>query len=153
MAVLEGSPNGGTPLCRHIREVTATIQNMEPQLRAANQKACVIIATDGESSDGDVAQALRPLKDLPVWVVVRLCTDEDKIVNYWNNIDTQLELEMDVLDDLTGEAGEVYESNPWLTYAEPLHRLREFGISVKEIDLLDETKLPLEQVRFLCSAM
>jgi hypothetical protein len=69
LALLEGSPAGGTPLCRHIREVTAQIRVAEPQLRAAGQKACVIIATDGESSDGDIAQAMAPLKDLPVWVV------------------------------------------------------------------------------------
>ncbi len=37
-------------------------------------------------------------------------------MNYWNNIDSQLELDMDVLDDLCGEAGEVMENNNWLTY-------------------------------------
>jgi hypothetical protein len=94
-------------LCAHIREVIAKIRVMEPQLRANGQKACVIIATDGESSDGDIITAMQPLRALPVWVVVRLCTDEDRIVEYWNNIDSQLEVEMDVLDDLKGEAGEV----------------------------------------------
>jgi hypothetical protein len=107
LAILDQSPSGGTPLCAHIREVIAKIRVMEPQLRANGQKACVIIATDGESSDGDIITAMQPLRALPVWVVVRLCTDEDRIVEYWNNIDSQLEVEMDVLDDLKGEAQEV----------------------------------------------
>ena len=46
--ILDGSPNGGTPLCRHIREVIATIREMESTLRSTGQKACVIIATDGK---------------------------------------------------------------------------------------------------------
>ena len=50
-------------------------------------------------------QAMRPLKDLPVWVVVRLCTNDEKIVDYWNRVDEELELSMDVLDDLGGEVG------------------------------------------------
>jgi hypothetical protein len=36
---------GGTPLCRHIREVAAQIQRMEPQLRQQHQRAAVIIVT------------------------------------------------------------------------------------------------------------
>lgn len=59
-------------------------------LRQTNQKVCVVIATDGESSDGDIAAAMRPLSQLPVWVVIRLCTDEDRIAEYWNNIDKVL---------------------------------------------------------------
>lgn len=102
---------------------------------------------------GDIAEAMRPLQNLPVWVVVRLCTDDDKVVDYWNNIDKVLELDMDVLDDLYGEASEVYENNPWLTYGEPMHRLREFGIPVKEIDLLDEATLSLDQIRSFCQIM
>lgn len=149
-AVLKDGPRGGTPLCKHISEVIQNIRQMEQQLRSNRQLACVVIATDGESSDGDVAQAMAPLKSLPVWVVIRLCTDNDQVVNYWNRIDSQLELDMDVLDDFKGEAQEVQEKNSWLTYGEPLHRLREFGIIVKEFDFLDEVLLSLDQMKKIC---
>ena len=75
------------------------------------------------------------------------------MVDYWNAIDNQLEAEIDVLDDLAGEAQEVCSANPWLNYAEPMHKLREFGIDIKEFDLLDEGKLSLEQVRVVCAAL
>jgi len=147
------SPNGGTPLCHHINEIVEKIRSISPQLRANGQKACVVIATDGESSDGDIATALRPLQQLPVWVVIRLCTDEDRIVDYWNNIDSQLELDMDVLDDLEGEAEEIKQNNSWLIYTEALHRMREFGVTIKEMDLLDESSLSLDQIRFFCAML
>ena len=60
---------------------------------------------------------------------------------------------MDVLDDLFGESEEVTGPNPWLTYGEPLHRLREFGITIKEMDLLDEGKLASEQMRAVVAAL
>lgn len=79
LALFDNYPGGGTPLCRHIRHIAQEIATYTPELLARGQRACVIIATDGESSDGNVAEALRPLKDLPCWVVVRLCTNEDRI--------------------------------------------------------------------------
>eukprot|EP01006_Ploeotia_vitrea_P046618 TRINITY_DN67042_c0_g1_i2.p1 TRINITY_DN67042_c0_g1~~TRINITY_DN67042_c0_g1_i2.p1 ORF type:complete len:330 (-),score=14.24 TRINITY_DN67042_c0_g1_i2:109-1098(-) len=144
-------PSGTTPLCRHINEVVAQIRNMESQLRANGHKAAVIICTDGEASDGDVAAALKPLHQLPVWVVLRLCTDEDAVVNYWNGIDSQLELDLEILDDLTSEAKEVNEKNNWFTYGEPLHLLRQFGINIKELDMLDESTLTPDQIRDVCA--
>jgi hypothetical protein len=53
---------------------------------------------------------MRPLQQLPVWVVIRLCTNEDKMVEYWNNIDSAIELNMDVIDDPLGEATEIHKS-------------------------------------------
>jgi hypothetical protein len=84
---MSGTPSGGTPLCRHIREIVEKIRAIEPQLRASGQKAALIIATDGESSDGNVVTAMRPLKDLPVMVVVRLCTNNVRIGKYWSDVD------------------------------------------------------------------
>lgn len=83
-------------------------------------------------------------------VVIRLCTNEDRVREYWNKVDSHLELEMDVLDDLQAEAEEIFRLNPWLTYGEPLHRLREWGVSVKEIDLLDEALLSADQMKAVC---
>lgn len=71
-------------------------------------------------------------------------------ISYWNNIDSQLEVQMDVLDDLMGEAQEIHKVNPWLTYCDTLHRMREFGVSLKEFDTLDESRLSHEMLRKVC---
>eukprot|EP01032_Pedospumella_encystans_P028501 gene28501-32189_t len=65
----EESPAGQTPLCHHIHEVIECIKLQEEELRATGRKACVVIATDGESTDGNLVDAMRPLQNLPVWVV------------------------------------------------------------------------------------
>ena len=63
---------------------------MELTLRANSQRVTLVIATDGKSSDGDIAAAMAPLQYLPVHVVIRLCTDEETIVDYWNNLEKSL---------------------------------------------------------------
>ena len=42
-------------------------------------------------SDGNIIEAMRPLHNLPVWVVLRLCTDDDRIGNFWSAIDRQVD--------------------------------------------------------------
>ena len=152
MEVFQQSPAGQTPLCEHITAVVKQITEIADDLRSRNQKVAVIIATDGEATDGNVTEALKPLQRLPVWLVLRLCTNEQKVVDYWNSIDHELELEVDCLDDLVSDAKEVVQKgNGWLCYGEPLHRLREFGACVKEFDLIDEKTLNSEQARLIIS--
>ena len=35
-------------------------------------------------------------------MVVRLCTNDEKIANYWNMVDEELELSLEVMDDIGG---------------------------------------------------
>lgn len=67
--VLSESPAGPTPLCSHIEAIVQCIQSVENDLRANGQKAVVMIATDGESSDGNVAEALRPLTNVSTLLI------------------------------------------------------------------------------------
>lgn len=140
-AMAQSAPTGGTPLCARIREVVEAIRYQEASLRAAGKRALVVIASDGEPSDGIVEHALWPLKTLPACVVVRLCTETEVVVNFWNKVDADVEVEMDVLDDLVSEAAEIRAVNPYVTYGLALHRLREFGCVHKLFDLLDERSL------------
>jgi len=139
--MLRTSPTGRTPLCEQIRIVAEDIAARAPELRSAGKRCVLVVASDGAATDGDVAAAMRPLLSLPVWVVVRLCTDDEGTVSYWNTIDEDLELDMDVLDDLSSEATEVAAHSPWLAYGQQLHRLREWGCSHKVFDILDEKPL------------
>jgi hypothetical protein len=137
LKVTEEDPAGQTPLCEHIEDIVAAVTSIEDQLRANGQRAIVIIATDGEATDGNVAEALKPLEQLPVIVILRLCTSDEKVVSYWDDIDKQLELEMDVLDDHVGDSLQVQSVNPWLTYSDALHKMREFGAAIKVCVLYD----------------
>jgi hypothetical protein len=43
--------------------------------------------------------------------------------------------------------------NSWLTYGEPLHRLREFGTIAKEMDLIDEAPLTMDEMKTMICHM
>ena len=38
-------------------------------LESKREKACVVIITDGEASDGDLLEAMKPLDNLPVLIL------------------------------------------------------------------------------------
>jgi hypothetical protein len=156
-------PGGSTPLTRHILKIHKEVSQMAPALRQAGQKVVIVIATDGLPTDErghggnqhqqEFVEALRRLEGLPVWVVVRLCTDENDVVSFYNDLDGQLELSLEVLDDFKGESLEVRGKNPWLNYALPLHRLREFGHNHRVFDMLDEQRLTKSELRDFCALL
>ena len=124
------------------------------------RQVAVILATDGLPTDdqgygGDeitqeFIRALRSLEGLPIWLVIRLCTDEENVTDFYNQLDGMLELSLEVLDDFLGESKEVQEQNPWLNYALPMHRCRELGYHDRLFDLIDERPLTKGELRDFC---
>lgn len=154
--MVNAQPGGVTPLVQHLQEIHREIVQMHSQLQGA--KVAIILATDGLPTDAhgnhnqsvmqQFQEALRQLEGLPVWIVVRLCTDDDAVAEFYNNLDAQLELSLEVLDDFLAEAKEICEQhNKWLTYGLPLHRMREMGFYHRILDLLDERKLSKSELQ------
>jgi len=157
-------PTGATPLTQHILQIQRIIAPMAQELKRTGKLATVILITDGLPSDAygnegtiitqKFIQALKTLENLPVWLVIRLCTDDDSVVDFYNNLDAHLNnLDIDVVDDYYGEAIEVFLRNPWLNYALPLHRFREIGFRVDIFDAIDERPLTLNEIGQLCSLL
>ena len=147
-AAMRTSPCGTTPLTESVARITAMIEPHARDLQARGERVAVIIATDGLPNDcNSFVSAMQALQRLPVWVIVRLCTDDDSIVDYWNELDRNLESPLEVLDDLRSEAVEVERLNPWLNYGGPLHLCRLFGLPGKLFDALDESSLLPFQIK------
>lgn len=148
---------GPTLLTEQLKILRQYIVSIAPQLRAKQQTVPIILATQGLPTDANGVSSpqvlqefiltLRSFESLPIWVVLRLCTDDEKAFEFFNSVDHQLQLPCDVLDDFYGEALEIYLRNPWLTYGMPLHRYRETGFHVRALDALDERALTLPELR------
>ena len=145
--LIGSEPVGETPLVAALKGVTAEIAKVSDALVKASKVAVVIIASDGEPSDGDVRDALFELQKLPVAVRVRLCTNSADVLGFWNKVDKTSAGGLDILDDVHNEAKEVAKGNNWLPYSLVLHHVREFGCTKKVLDLLDERSLQPAEIR------
>lgn len=144
-------PSGVTPLTSHIYDIIQQVRCIEDTLRQFDQKVVIIIATDGlpsndigdtnEEIQNDFIYSIQQLQKLSVWIVIRLCTEDQIVVQYYNELDIILEIPLEVIDDYISESKEIYNMNSWLTYGIPIHRCREVGYSNRLFDLLDERQL------------
>lgn len=160
-SILEGTrPAGLTPLAERLGDIRGRFERYAEQLLTSSQQIFLVVVTDGTptpqrwSQASSERQQVRDAKNrmitelrsisggYPVSLVVRLCTDEDNVVDFWNKLDEEVEISLDVLDDLAGEAAEVAKAgNSFFVYSPFLHRFREGGSRNRLFDLLDETRL------------
>ena len=83
-------PSGCTPLTDHIWNIYSTINALRGHLEVKGKQIVIVLATDGlpTNSQGETneyikqqfVQSLRLLEGLPVWVVIRLSTDNESVV-------------------------------------------------------------------------
>jgi hypothetical protein len=157
--VVNSSKGTNNHLCHDI-----STDALAPTLRRDGRRVAIVLATDGlptnpdgyagDDVDAEFLSALRSLEGVPVWVVIRLCTDESKVTKFYNALDYKVDLSLEVLDDfLLGEAEEVRRHNKWLNYGLPMHRCRELGYHSRVFDFLDERPLTKDEMRDFCSIL
>jgi len=153
-------PRGVTPIAERLEEIRLRLHAQAEELARRQQMVFLTIATDGlptspwcgrstaQDQEEMVSSLRRLCAELPVQLVIRLCTDEDSIIQFYNKLDDELEWPLDILDDYASEAKEISgKGNGWFTYTSLLHRVREAGTLCKLLDNLDETRFTPRDTR------
>lgn len=153
-------PNGAATLASELRILREYVASIESTVRSRGDTVAIIIATQGLPTNEynqtspvitqEFVNVLQSFANLPVSVTMRMCSNDDQAIHFYNTLDSRLQFRFDVLDDWFGEALEVYLRNPWITYALALHRFRESGLQVELLDSLDERLLTLQEAANLC---
>lgn len=146
LSCLAIDPVGRQSIGRHLLDIVELLKDMEDELLATRKVAVLIIMTGCESTDGGIVDVLKLLEGFSVKIVIRNCTEENQIAEHWQSISAQLDLDISIIGHVKTEAMMVSENNNWLTYAEPLHCLREFGIALPAIDSLGMQQLSLHEL-------
>eukprot|EP00443_Scrippsiella_acuminata_P056656 CAMPEP_0115470064 /NCGR_PEP_ID=MMETSP0271-20121206/51806_1 /TAXON_ID=71861 /ORGANISM="Scrippsiella trochoidea, Strain CCMP3099" /LENGTH=490 /DNA_ID=CAMNT_0002897189 /DNA_START=62 /DNA_END=1531 /DNA_ORIENTATION=+ len=160
------NPGGVTPIADRLDELHRRISQQKQELVNLGQRVILVLVTDGlpttassgMSTNADKHRLVTTLRrlttDLPVFVIVRMVTDDNSVVDYYNSVDEEIELNLEVLDDIKSEAREIQKKgNGWLVYSPVLHHIREGGTFIKLFDLLDERQLAPVEVSLLCQLL
>ena len=143
-------PRYTTPLDGHIwalcDQVGALCSSLLP-----GQRVAIIIASDGVPTDPQsFLDAIQALQSLPVCLIVRLCTDDEASMHFWNTLDLDLKIPVEVLDDFEEENRVAHAMNPWCNYCIAIQRAREWGFRSKLFEKLRERPLTKSELHDYC---
>lgn len=147
-ALRRTSPSGSTPLGERLEDIRVRLRN---RVALPGRQVNLTIVTDGVPDNRTllVQSIRRIMAELPVRLVIRLCTDDDSVVKFYNDLDKDVEMPLDVMDDFLGEAREIRHKNPFLVYTQMLQTVREAGARLPVLDFLDERRLTPMEAAFL----
>ena len=118
----------GKLMISQVFEVSNQIKDMRDDLIASSRTAMLIIVTDSEATDSNLLSAFRLLEGLPLQIIVQICTEKKDVFEYWQNINSVLNLDIFLLNTYENEAKYANCRNNWLTYGRPIHHMRGFGV-------------------------
>mmetsp|Transcript_16650 Transcript_16650/g.27598 ORF Transcript_16650/g.27598 Transcript_16650/m.27598 type:complete len:420 (+) Transcript_16650:229-1488(+) len=176
--VLRPKPCGSGGQLRHLREIINSCLATPLGLLKENSMAIVYVTdrlpVDDDGKEGKevtekFVEVLSRLQGFPVWVVIRLSTDEQRVVDFYNEIDEKMSfvsieslnptgligshVKLDILDDYVSEAENVNEHNPWLNYAYPLHLCKESAVKFPVFDVLNDRPLQTQELVDFCNLL
>ena len=180
-------PEGNIPMTIHLQQIVQAVRTV-PERYFGNLALSLVLVTDrlprdrtgreGPNVNQEFIQLLKELSGWPVWVVVRLSTDDDAVVGFYSQLDSAMahvsvqpkdhsdymddmddasilqdDVHLDVLDDYLSEAELVQKYNPWLNYAYPLHLCRESACNFPVFDVLNDRPLRHDELVDLVSLL
>ena len=140
-----------TPLSGHMwalyDQVSALCSSLLP-----GQRVAIIVASDGvPSNPQSFLDAMEALQTLPVYLIVRLCTNDEASMHFWNTLDLDLGIPVEILDDFEEENRIAYAMNPWCNYCVGVQRAREWGFRSKLFEKLRERPLTHSELHDYCA--
>jgi hypothetical protein len=143
-------PRYTTPLAGHVwalcDQVGALCSSLLP-----GQRVAIIIASDGvPTNPQSFLDAVQALQSLPVYLIVRLCTNDEAAMHFWNTLDLDLRIPVEVLDDFEEENRIAHAMNPWCNYCIAIQRAREWGFRSKLFEKLRERPLTKSELHDYC---
>mmetsp|Transcript_36971 Transcript_36971/g.60833 ORF Transcript_36971/g.60833 Transcript_36971/m.60833 type:complete len:487 (-) Transcript_36971:253-1713(-) len=155
-----GNIRGSTPLDEITRYFGRNLSKfIGDDERFAHKPICYNVITDGQpNSKTAFERELKYLADhYNIFLTINLCTDDDDIVSYYNELDRKIGKElsgMDVIDDLEAEQREVIEAgNTFFVYSAALHVCRMAGCYSVVADLMDEERMLTHHANKLCNEL
>jgi hypothetical protein len=151
--------NGSTPLDVITKKLRHSLKDLVRTKEYKHVPINYIIITDGEPNNTlNFENELKILADTySIFLTINLCTDNDQIVEYYNDLDQKLGKEMggiDVLDDFEAEQNEILQiGNNFFVYTYDIHICRLAGCNSIIADSLDEIKFPPHYVVKLCNEL
>lgn len=151
-----GNIRGCTPLGKITQHFKNSIHTFINSDNYQHIPICLNFITDGlpDSASSFESQLRHLSKNYNIFLVINLTTEDDSIVEYYNDLDKKLGTElsgMDVIDDLESEQLEVIKAgNTFVTYSNAIHICRMAGCYSVVSDLLDEEKLGIFYANKLC---
>lgn len=148
-SLMDEVPRGETPICKQIKAVVEQVKAIEAELLSTGSIVLLVILTDGISTDGNIVDALRALEGLPVQIIVRVSSDESDTIEYWHDVNANIDIDTVVLDELECEGTQIFDNNSWLAYGDALHRAREYGVTLPAMDNVDYCQLSKPHIKVI----